>query len=226
MKTHAPRAGFTLVEMLTVMAVIVILASLVLAVNGSAQRKAAVLRAQGEIKAFEQAIGNYSADNNGTVPRKEGVTEPTADGDTAYLEPRLDAIPTTQKYKDANLVLYKALSGDDNLNFRSSSKAYFEFKPNQLKTKMDKGVITEVQYMQDPWGNAYGYSTSGMLQEEAYREELRKDATAKRPTNTKLHGYNPTPDIWSTGGSLSATKGTGTTSGEFRDQPKWVKNWR
>lgn len=226
MKTHSARAGFTLVEMLTVMAVIVILASLVLAVNGSAQRKAAVLRATTEIKAFEAAIGNYSADNNGTVPRKEGVTEPTGDGDMAYLEPRRDAIPTDKKYKDANLVLYKALSGDENLNFRSSSKAYFEFKPNQLKTKMDKGVITDVQYIQDPWGNAYGYSTSGMLQEEAYREELRKDATAARPKGLKQHGYNPSPDIWSTGGSLSATKALGANSGEFRDLPKWVKNWR
>ncbi len=222
---HQSRRGFTLVEMLTVMAVIVILASLVLAVNGSAQRKAATLRADGEIKAFEAALGNYKADNNGDVPRDAGVTEPKSDNDTDYLDPRVNAIPSDSKYKKANLVLYKALSGDTDLNFKAKEKPYFEFKPDQLNTNKENGLITQVNFIQDPWGNAYGYSTAGMAQEETYRAQLRTNASVARPT--KQQGYNPSPDLWSTGGSLSGGKPTDPKSPfPFKDSARWVKNWR
>ncbi len=220
------RRGFTLVEMLVVMAVIVVLAGLVLSVNAGAQRKAASQRAQGEIKAYEAAISSYSADNNGDVPREAGITEPTTAGGADGLDPRVDGNPNSEKYKKANRVLYKALSGDENLNFKASGKAYFEFKPDHLNAAKNNGKITAVNFIQDPWGNCYGYSTAGMLEEQDYREKLRTDATVARPAKPK--GYNPSPDLWSTGGSLSDTPAPGGSNsvGPFRDSGKWVKNWR
>ena len=56
-----------------------------------------------------------------------------------------------------------------------------------------------VQYIQDPFGNSYGYST------------------ANQADSTK--GYNPTFDLWSTSG-LTASPGNPDTI-----TPQWIKNW-
>ena len=51
MKTQtSPKSAFTLVEMLTVMAVIAILASLIVGIQAFAQKKAALTRAEGEMR--------------------------------------------------------------------------------------------------------------------------------------------------------------------------------
>ena len=52
-------------------------------------------------------------------------------------------------------------------------------------------------YIKDPFGNSYGYST----------------AKASHPTDTD--GYNPTFDLWSTGGERPAEQ----------TDPQWIKNW-
>jgi hypothetical protein len=57
-----------------------------------------------------------------------------------------------------------------------------------------------VQYIQDPFGYSYGYSTT-------FQHDLDQGL---QPT----HGYNPTFDLWSTAG--------GTTTSDI---PKWIKNW-
>ena len=79
--------AFTLIEMLTVMAVIAILASLVVSVNAYAHKKAALLRAEGEIKTMSAACENYKGDF-GAYPRdKEG-------GDSDLLNPRSEGDPS------------------------------------------------------------------------------------------------------------------------------------
>jgi type II secretion system protein G len=57
------KGAFTLIELLIVMAIIAILASLVLAAAGSVQKKGARSRAEGEIKAVEAALESYKSDN-------------------------------------------------------------------------------------------------------------------------------------------------------------------
>ncbi|MEA3187455.1 MAG: hypothetical protein QOD99_1285, partial [Chthoniobacter sp.] len=57
------RTAFTLVELLVVMAVIAILASIALQLSGVARKKAAMSRARGEIQAMEVACEAYKADN-------------------------------------------------------------------------------------------------------------------------------------------------------------------
>jgi prepilin-type N-terminal cleavage/methylation domain-containing protein len=216
---HIRRAGgFTLIEMLTVMLIIAVLASLVLGVNSLVQNKAARARAEGEIHTLALGCENYKVDN-GTYPRND---------DTDSLDPRTDGNPATgggsDKYKKASIYLYQELSGDrkpeggPDFKPEPDNKVYLPefFKPNVLGATKDKdGKITVVKFIQDPFGHPYGYSTKGAKAEEDFQSELRKDPSAKRPSTAE--GYNPTFDLWSTGGSVS-----GATAAQ---QGKWVKNW-
>lgn len=215
-------SGFTLIEMLTVMAVIAVLASLVVATNAYAHKKAGLVRADGEVHAMASACENYRADFGG-FPRD------LAEGSTDKLDPKENGDPTTGKYRDANLYLYKALSGDavqgsvpvekpkptDKPDGKAETKGYFEFRPDMLR-KASSG--TEILFIQDPFGNPYGYSTAGSRADEEYREKLQADPAATRDNK---EGFNPTFDLWSTGGVVTKDKGD-----ELNEKRKrWIKNW-
>ena len=63
LKKHRPESAFTLVELLIVIAIIAILASLVLAAAGGVQKKGARSRTEGEIAAIVAAMESFKADN-------------------------------------------------------------------------------------------------------------------------------------------------------------------
>lgn len=194
--------GFTLIELLTVMTIIGILAGLVLGTFKFVQEKAARSRAEAEIKAMEAGLESYKADN-GAYPDNST---------TQGLVPQNSGSPSSG-YNTRIIILYRALTGDTNLDRRVNStdgntdifgatatggvapKSYFELKPNQLLPA--GGTGTPVTGIVDPWGNFYGYSTAGTLGD-----------------STK--GFNPTFDLWSTGGKV------GVTADDFA---KWLKNW-
>ena len=233
MKRPIPSA-FTLIEMLTVMAVIAILASLIVAVYGFAQKKAALSRAQGEISAMSAACENYKGDFAG-YPR-DIPEDPNEKGYTDKLDPREDGDPNDRgsdgsgrsKYAKASLVLYKALSGDakpgtdatrrpnpdDEPDGKPETKGYCEFKPDQL----DKDKQGNIKFIADPFGNSYGYSTAGARADEEYREEVQKKPNTPR-TGKFQKGFSPTYDMWSTGGLIS--KGDNLNE----DRKRWVKTW-
>ena len=139
MKTFSPspRAAFTLLELLTVMAIIITLAGIVLAGVGYAQQKAARDRATAEIAALGAALESYKADN-GEYPRNatsDGL-QPTASANAPALE--------------AAQLLYSSLNGK-----------YFPFKwdmlnPAPTAASNDPNTARAVI---DPFGNNYGYST-------------------------------------------------------------------
>lgn len=219
-----PFSAFTLVEMLTVMAVIAILASLIVSVNAYAHKKAALLRAEGEIKAISTACENYKGDF-GAYPQDEAVSG--SDSDTVTLCPQLHGNPLDPKYGNASLVLYKALSGDakqgssptppasktDKPDGKPETKSYFEFRPSQLRTN----ALGEIQGIQDPFGNLYGYSTNAASAEATYRQKLQISPNVPRP-NTG--GFNVTFDLWSTAGVI-----TRDVSKLNDDRKRWIKNW-
>ena len=224
MKIQTTPVAFTLIEMLTVMAVIAVLASLVVSVNAFAHKKAALVRAEAEIKTISAACESYKGDF-GNYPRDfEG------DSDTDALCPVLHGNPAGKEkmYAKACRVLYKAISGDaklgtdpeppatkeDKPDGKPETKGYCEFRPDQLH----KNSSGEVEFIQDPFGNSYGYSTKGAADEEAYRQKILKLPSFPRPKN---FGFSPNFDLWSTGGVVSDL-----SNDELNPMRKrWIKNW-
>ena len=190
MKRHFPQSsGFTLVELLVVISIITILAGLTISTMSYAQNNAARNRAKAEISALSLAIESYKIDN-GDYPRDTA-------GKTDGLDASQNTDATSAAYQAASLVLYKALSGDTNNTRQPIAKVYFPFKSNMLYPKAVVGGTTAVQYIADPFRNAYGYSTLG---------------TATSGSS----GYNPTFDLWST-----------ATSDPTKPAPPaaWITNW-
>ena len=164
--------GFTIIELVVVIALIIILAGLILSTVGYVQKKGARSRAETEIAAMSAALENFKADN-GVYPSDNTKTD---------VDPSVSPTPAA-----ASLFLYEQLSGDaDNDSSRiAEMKSYFPFKPNQLSpTDQSKPV----QFIRDPFGNVYGYSTAKAL--------------------GKTYGYNPTYDLWSIGDDSSGTNQT------------------
>lgn len=70
MKTQRKLAGFTLIEMLAVMAIIGILAAMVLGISGWATRKADESKAEADIETIKNLLEEYRA-GNGVYPEEE-----------------------------------------------------------------------------------------------------------------------------------------------------------
>lgn len=212
--------GFTLIEMLTVMTIIAILTGLVIAIAGYAQRRAAVTKAEGQIASMSGGLENYKQDN-GSYPRDATRTD--------VIDPRVNGSPTSSTYLTANIFLYKALSGDTGPggtpivppqpdlvpDGKPESTPYFNFPSSMLKTASTGAV----SYIVDPFGNAFGYSTAGALFEENFRIQLQANPSAARGTPK---GYNPTYDLWSTGGVSTSSADTAKL---IDDSKRWIKNW-
>jgi len=137
--------GFTLIELIVVVGIIIVLAGLVLSTAGYARKKGARARAETEIAAMSAACENYKAEN-GIYPREAVSTD--------ALNARLSGNPST--YQAASLYLYKVLSGDSLANRNPTGKSYMVFKPNMLLPAGGTGTVTAIA---DPFGNSYGYST-------------------------------------------------------------------
>jgi len=229
-------SGFTLVEMLTVMFIIGVLASLILGIHGFVNGKAARARAEGEIQAITAACESYKADN-GTYPRggpsnsapvTEGAvtgTVPSLTQSSPPISPMKDGDPTASNYKSASQYLYGELAGDpkftgahtNSTDPSQSRTVYLAFRPDQLG--LTSGVTipsnNAVAYLKDPFGNSYGYSTAAATDEELFQQNLQASPGTTRPTP---QGFNSTFDLWSTGGRIDKTVNDLVW-------PRWVKNW-
>src|SRR6266496_999722 len=187
--SFSARRAFTLIELIVVIAIIIVLAGLILSTMGYVQKKGARARAETEIAAISAACESYKADN-GIYPR--GPAAATTIGSTTIpanvtdsLDPRTSGDPTSTTsptYSQASLYVYTQLSGDLTGNRQPSGKSYLTFKPSMLSPA---DQTQNVQYIRDPFGNSYGYSTANQAD----------------PTTPK--GYNPTFDLWSTDGVIS-----------------------
>ena len=218
---RASHHAFTLIELLAVMVIILILAGLILNVAGSAQYKAALSRATAEIKQMEIACESYKVDN-GTYPQgpANGSTTMPTSTDTLNAQSDYDPSPggtTNIKYTAACTYLFQQLSGNTQVAAANAttnpSKAYITFLPGQLSTTT--GTVTSSTYIVDPFGFCYGYSTANTY------------AVANGVTTTPLPGYNPTFDLWSTGGYSSgggkSYPATMTSATQY--STLWAKNW-
>lgn len=139
--SHA-RRGFTLVEMLAVIAIIVTLAGIVLGSMTYVKQKQALEQAKVQVKLLENAIEEYKADT--------GYYPPGGNGG-----------------KGDSKILYRALYWDSNEDGAgpdtdSVQKIYIsELDPKAGKMGWTSGDKSEVTIV-DPWGNEYRYR-SGKL---------------------------------------------------------------
>jgi type II secretory pathway pseudopilin PulG len=184
--------AFTLIELIVVLGLIIVLTGLVLSTVGYARKKGARARAETEIAAMSAALENYKADN-GIYP---------ASSDTNNLNAQTSFNPSA--YQTASLYLYNTLFGATagSRTPNTGARSYFVFKPNML---FPPDQSQTVQYIQDPFGNSYGYSTI--------------DNPVANPIPTP--GFNPTFDLWSTAGVASSP----TPAPPATQQDLWIKNW-
>jgi len=137
-------ASFTLIELLTVMAIIAILSALVLSAWPGAMNMVARKRAASEIMAMSTALEAYKTDN-GIYPQASGLITTSYAGNDG----------SGGLYQASSYILYTSLSGQANYNTvpAAGAKSYMSFKLNQV------GNLAGNTYVQDPWGYSYGYST-------------------------------------------------------------------
>jgi prepilin-type N-terminal cleavage/methylation domain-containing protein len=172
-------ASFTLIELLTVMAIIALLAALVLSSWTGIQQRVSRSRAASEIQGMTTALDAYKADKGGYPP---------SDGVLTTNSPYSAYDGTSVNYQTNSQLLYRALSGQTNFTSvpTTGTNTYINFKVNQVgnyqagPSELDGGST----YLKDPWGYSYGYSTG----------------------NTTVPFYPNSGqglfDIWSTGGLL------------------------
>jgi prepilin-type N-terminal cleavage/methylation domain-containing protein len=231
----SPAAAFTLLEMLTVLAIIVILSSIVLGVAGYVQKRSALARASGEISMLGAACESYKSDN-GSYPRDIPSTA-AGTSVTDLISPKQHFIPTATQYSASSLFLYKELTGDrmkgttsgtppDGITDEGAQRYIKEMDPrilNAVKNATTK-AITQVNYLQDPFGFPYAYSTAAALAEEKFQTGLLKGQKVTRPSGAALPGFNlGSFDLWSTGGS--SPKANPASSKQDLEWAKWIKNW-
>ena len=211
-------AAFTLIELLTVIAIILVLAALLLNVAGHAQYKSALARATSEIQQISTGLENYKIDN-GTYPRS---------ADTDKLNAQTNFDPTSApSYTPAGSYLFQELSGIHFPVTNPPSKAYITFLPSQLNIGSAAPVQGTPVWIVDPFGLPYGYSTVQI----ATAETASASPTPANTPDLSTAGYNPTFDLWSTAGYVTGTSGgksyptniTATSTPGYSSL--WIKNW-
>jgi prepilin-type N-terminal cleavage/methylation domain-containing protein len=180
-------ASFSLIEMLFVMGIIAILASMILYAAASVMYHSARNRAQTEIQAMSTALDDYKIDNG---------AYPIASGSSGWSGPPSGTYPLnpamTTAYQNSATVLYLALAGRANLTDTpvSTVKSYINFKTSQV------GLSINGSYVVDPWSYPYGYNSG--------------DGTSGNVPYAG-QGYF---DLWSTGNSTTSTNSWITTWGQ------------
>jgi len=197
--------------MITVIAIIAVLAGLVLGIYKVVKHQSAKAQADTDIHELGAALQSYRTDNGG-YPQDIQKTDKL---DARNVSDATDGSPTG-KMAASSKYLYECLTGDTNDNgAMTRNYAPGFFTPSRLGGPRVGNSVNPIQYIRDPFGNSYGYSTAGLLLEQEYRASLATNPNAPRPVQNSqgAQGYNPTFDLWSTAGDT-----TGNTA-------KWAKNW-
>lgn len=95
------RSGFTLVELLTVIAIIALLSALILGLAGNAQKKAARSKAEAEISQLESFVTDFQM-KYGQVPQDEAKLKEELGRQTHSLSNFLDPWGMSYKYEKSS----------------------------------------------------------------------------------------------------------------------------
>lgn len=143
---RAPQ-GFTLVEILTVISIIVVLMAMTIGIGGWAQREAQVRRATVQVKLFENKLQEYEADN-GEFPPGDGSDR-------------------------SSVSLYQELYENGILN---NTKVYMEeLNPDSsdmFKRKIDNGLILDPFKHKKPYFYLRGVDDNGEERGDAFNPDF------------------------------------------------------
>ena len=132
--------GFTMIEILTVAAIIVLLASILLPAVGKARERAYISKAQATISAIETAISMYESDF-GYYPGVNKTSIGTGGTNSGISNMMVNILSSYTLYNS-----YTKWQGP-----------YMEFKSEDI-TGTYAGAN---QKLIDPWGNQYNYQING-----------------------------------------------------------------
>ena len=130
------RKAFTLVELLTVMAVIAILAAITFGISAGVYERQARTKAQAELSSLASALEAYRSEHG------------------AYPE-----APGTDWNANA-VILFDALTGQiepDGDAITPRGRAFVDISKYDLETEGSDGDIPDESRFLDPWGNPYAY---------------------------------------------------------------------
>ncbi|HEV3271587.1 MAG TPA: hypothetical protein VGZ93_05340 [Candidatus Methylacidiphilales bacterium] len=175
-------------EILTVMAIIAILAALLLSAASGVLTKGLRSRASGEIFAIGTALNNYNTDNGGFPQSSSLLTNNYTANDGSQ---------SAGLYQKSSQVIYLALTGQT--NYTDTPVGNKNYMPN-LKRNEVGDAVSGGSYFKDPWGYSYGYSTGSI-------------SPASYPYNG--NGFF---DLWSTGGILKAKVNTNAWLNNWQQQ--------
>ena len=241
MKTTLPRsrrhrAGFTLVELLTVIAIIGILAALLLTVLAAAKRSALKAKAQTEIQGLVTAIQGYdSAYGRFPVsPAAQAAAGANAgkpappNGDFTYGGTFIGGSVFTPGYQATNdevianlmnLTNYPGGGATVNANYQKNPQQTVFLSARMSGDTSSPGVGTDLVY-RDPWGNPY------VITMDLNYDELCEDAfyglsavsdnnlTALIKAPDGNYAYRGKVMVWSAGpdGAIDKVNGAGTAN--------------
>jgi type II secretory pathway pseudopilin PulG len=227
-------SAFTLIETITTLAIIVILAGIVVGIAGYVNNRSNRARATGELGMLAAALSSYKAENGG-FPQE--VVSGGGEGVTDKLKPKVHFIPNSIEYENSSQHLYKQLTGDkgggtggapDGVPDADEPAYLKSFDRNRIlmvEKEPTTGKIKKVKGFQDPWGYYYGYSTAGLYLEAEFQKELKTNPSAKRKTGDEMTGFNTaTYDLWCTAGSKPTTSPSNPDL-KKQEHGKWEKNW-
>lgn len=132
----AYQKGFTIIELIVAISIIVILLSFIVPMTGKAKNKARVAKAKAEIAALETSLSAYYVDM-GTYP-----TDTPAN-----------------PYESSNSVIIKHLSGKTNGTGNYISSIVSDDNWNGPYMEFDTEDILEGEFV-DPWRNAYNITVA------------------------------------------------------------------
>lgn len=124
---RAGRFGFTLVEVLTVIAIIALLAALILGLAGNAQKKAARSKAEAEISQLESFVTDYQM-RYGQVPQgNETALKKALEGANHSLSNMIDPWGMSYKYTNSSKATFYLWSrgGSTNVNPNADNRATY-----------------------------------------------------------------------------------------------------